>query len=123
MIKKINLPTFEANLIFDELQSKSEIPMVQFVIIKSNDGEFHMKIDERFNMISFDIERLNLTTKQLEIVNFLTDRFEEIKNSDFRYKIGNGFEGDKTIRLNDFIKVVMSENRNLLLNNIIIKND
>jgi hypothetical protein len=86
-----------------------------------------MYIDERFNDLEFrgfDNITGQLFSKNREedlsqIIDYLTEKYQELKNSDFRYKRGEGYEGDKTLYLEDFIEHLKVENRDKTIEKIL----
>ena len=86
-----------------------------------------MYLDERFNDLEFrgfDNITGQLFSKNREedlsqIIDYLTEKYQELKNSDFRYKRGDGYEGDKTLYLEDFIEYLKIENRDKKIEKIL----
>jgi hypothetical protein len=92
---------------------------VRRIMVIHYDKTCIMYLDERFNGLEFrGFDNFHLTvtdniTGQLfsknreedlsQIIDYLKDKYQELKNSDFRYKRGDGYEGDKTLYLEDFI--------------------
>jgi hypothetical protein len=83
-----------------------------------------MYLDERFNDLEFrgfdNISgELFFKSKDEKVIDYLTDKYQELKNSDFRYKRGDGYEGDKSIYLEDFIEHLKIENRDKTIEKIL----
>jgi hypothetical protein len=80
-----------------------------------------MMVDERFNELDFiyndkpndPFHYINQSTE------YLKKKYNELKSTDFRYKSGDGYEGSKTIHLEDFINFLKLENRETIINNIL----
>lgn len=109
------------NIHYNNRLLSTSISEVRRCFIKSENSEFEMLFDERFNEIDFvfsdkpqdPFDYENQSAKYLKI------KFNELKSKDFRYKSGSGYEGTKTMYLEDFIQFLKSENRNLVLNEIL----
>ena len=109
------------NIHYNNRLLSTSIREVRRCFIKSENSEFEMLFDERFNEIDFvfsdkpqdPFDYENQSAKYLKI------KFNELKSKDFRYKSGSGYEGTKTMYLEDFIQFLKSENRNLVLNEIL----
>jgi hypothetical protein len=83
-----------------------------------------MYLDERFNNLEFrgfdNISgELFFKSKDEKVIDYLKDKYQELKNSDFRYKRGDGYEGDKTLYLEDFIEHLKVENRDKTIEKIL----
>jgi hypothetical protein len=86
-----------------------------------------MYLDERFNDLEF--RGFDNITGQLffknreedlsQVIDYLIEKYQELKNSDFRYKRGDGYEGDKSIYLEDFIEHLKVENRDKTIEKIL----
>jgi hypothetical protein len=76
-----------------------------------------MYLDERFNDLEF--RGFDKEEDLSQIIDYLTDKYQELKNSDFRYKRGDGYEGDKTLYLEDFIEYLKIENRDKTIEKIL----
>jgi len=109
------------NIHYNNRLLNTSIREVRRCFIKSENSEFEMLFDERFNEIDFvfsdkpqdPFDYENQSAKYLKI------KFNELKSKDFRYKSGSGYDGTKTMYLEDFIQFLKSENRNLVLNEIL----
>jgi hypothetical protein len=118
-----------AQLLYDD--SNSVVKEVRRVRLICNNRTCVMYIDERFNDLEFrgfDNITGELFTKSkdekvidylTEVIDYLKDKYQELKNSDFRYKRGDGYEGDKSIYLEDFIEHLKVENRDKTIEKIL----
>jgi hypothetical protein len=114
-----------AQLLYDD--SNSVVREVRRVRLICNNRTCVMYIDERFNDLEFrgfDNITGQLFSKNREedlsqIIDYLTEKYQELKNSDFRYKRGEGYEGDKTLYLEDFIEHLKVENRDKTIEKIL----
>jgi hypothetical protein len=114
-----------AQLLYDD--SNSVVREVRRVRLICNNRTWVMYIDERFNDLEFrgfDNITGQLFSKNREedlsqIIDYLTEKYQELKNSDFRYKRGEGYEGDKTLYLEDFIEHLKVENRDKTIEKIL----
>jgi hypothetical protein len=99
----------------------SRIREVREVRVLTSDDVFIMMFDERFNELDFIYNEkpndpFSYVNKSSE---YLKQKFKELKSTDFRYKSGDGYEGSKTLYLEDFITYLKSENRETIINNIL----
>ena len=122
-----------AQLLYDDSNSVSNsvVREVRRVRLICNNRTCVMYIDERFNDLEFrgfDNITGELFTKSkdekvidylTEVIDYLKDKYQELKNSDFRYKRGEGYEGDKTLYLEDFIEHLKVENRDKTIEKIL----
>ena len=114
-----------AQLLYDD--SNSVVREVRRIMVIHYDKTCIMYLDERFNDLEF--RGFDNITGQLffknreedlsQIIDYLTDKYQELKNSDFRYKRGDGYEGDKTLYLEDFIEYLKVENRDKTIEKIL----
>lgn len=109
------------NILYNDRLLNTSIREVRKCLIKSENSEFEMLFDERFNEIDFVFsdkpqDPFDYDNKS---ANYLKDKFKKLKSTDFRYKSGSGYEGTKNMHLEDFIQFLKSENRNLVLNEIL----
>ena len=110
------LAEHNAQLLYDD--SNSVVREVRRIMVIHYDKTCIMYLDERFNDLEFrgfDNITGQLFSKNREedlsqIIDYLTEKYQELKNSDFRYKRGDGYEGDKTLYLEDFIEYLKIEN-------------
>ena len=119
---KFFLVGHNAKLLYDD--SQSLVKEVRRVRLICNNGTCVMYIDERFNDLEFrgfdNISgELFTKSKDEKVIDYLTEKYQELKNSDFRYKRGNGYEGDKSIYLEDFIEHLKVENRDKTIEKIL----
>ena len=122
-----------AQLLYDDSQSlvklynKHYVKEVRRIMVMHYDKTCIMYLDERFNDLEFrgfDNITGQLFSKNREedlsqIIDYLKDKYQELKNSDFRYKRGDGYEGDKSIYLEDFIEHLKVENRDKTIEKIL----
>ena len=114
-----------AQLLYDD--SNSVVREVRRIMVIHYDKTCIMYLDERFNDLEFrgfDNITGQLFSKNREedlsqIIDYLTEKYQELKNSDFRYKRGDGYEGDKTLYLEDFIEYLKIENRDKKIEKIL----
>ena len=114
-----------AQLLYDD--SNSVVREVRRIMVIHYDKTCIMYLDERFNDLEFrgfDNNTGQLFSKNREedlsqIIDYLTEKYQELKNSDFRYKRGDGYEGDKTLYLEDFIEHLKVENRDKTIEKIL----
>jgi hypothetical protein len=119
---KLLLVEHNAKLLYDD--SQSLVKEVRRVRLICNNGTCVMYIDERFNDLEFrgfdNISgELFTKSKDEKVIDYLTEKYQELKNSDFRYKRGDGYEGDKSIYLEDFIEHLKVENRDKTIEKIL----
>lgn len=69
-------------------------------------------VDERVNDI------FPVTNKKYTQLKYIIEKYETLKFSDFRYRIGDGYEG-MSLRLETFIEFLKTEERDLQLNKIL----
>ena len=111
-----------AQLLYDD--SNSVVREVRRVRLICNNKTCVMYIDERFNDLEFRgfdniTGELFTKSKDEKVIDYLTEKYQELKNSDFRYKRGDGYEGDKTLYLEDFIEYLKIENRDKKIEKIL----
>ena len=111
-----------AQLLYDD--SNSVVREVRRVRLICNNRTCVMYIDERFNDLEFRgfdniTGELFTKSKDEKVIDYLKDKYQELKNSDFRYKRGDGYEGDKTLYLEDFIEYLKVENRDKTIEKIL----
>lgn len=119
---KFFLVGHNAKLLYDD--SQSLVKEVRRVRLICNNGTCVMYIDERFNDLEFRgfdniTGELFTKSKDEKVIDYLTEKYQELKNSDFRYKRGDGYEGDKSIYLEDFIEHLKVENRDKTIEKIL----
>ena len=111
-----------AQLLYDD--SNSVVREVRRVRLICNNRTCVMYIDERFNDLEFRgfdniTGELFTKSKDEKVIDYLKEKYQELKNSDFRYKRGDGYEGDKSIYLEDFIEHLKVENRDKTIEKIL----
>ena len=119
------LAEHNAQLLYDD--SNSVVREVRRIMVIHYNKTCIMYLDERFNDLEFrgfDNITGQLFSKNREedlsqIIDYLTEKYQELKNSDFRYKRGDGYEGDKTLYLEDFIEYLKIENRDKKIEKIL----
>jgi hypothetical protein len=123
---KLHIHKPDIELLYDEVNTIDRtIRGVREVRVLTKDSQFIMMVDERFNELDFDFEEFEEYEEnyQLNYVNqsteYLKQKYNELKSTDFRYKSGDGYEGSKTIHLEDFINFLKLENREIIINNIL----
>jgi hypothetical protein len=119
---KLHLHNPSIDLLYDDVNTiGSRIREVREVRVLTKDSQFIMMVDERFNELDFVYndkpnDPFSYVNKSAE---YLKEKFKELKSIDFRYKSGDGYEGSKTLYLEDFITYLKSENRETIINNIL----
>ena len=120
---KLHIHSQNTDLLYNELKypEDSRIREVREVRVLTNNDVFVMMVDERFNELDFIYDErpndpFNHVNKSAE---YLKQKYSELKSTDFRYKSGDGYEGSKTIYLEDFINFLKLENREIIINNIL----
>jgi len=119
---KLHIHKPDIELLYDEVNTIDRtIRGVREVRVLTKDSQFIMMVDERFNELDFIYDErpndpFNHVNKSAE---YLKQKYSELKSTDFRYKSGDGYEGSKTIHLEDFINFLKLENREIIINNIL----
>jgi len=119
---KLHIHKPDIELLYDEVNTIDRtIRGVREVRVLTKDSQFIMMVDERFNELDFIYDErpndpFNHVNKSAE---YLKQKYNELKSTDFRYKSGDGYEGSKTIHLEDFINFLKLENREIIINNIL----
>lgn len=121
---KFFLVEHNAQLLYDDFINFLGIKEVRKVRLIYDNRTCVMYLDERFNDLEFrgfdNISgELFFKSKDEKVIDYLTDKYQELKNSDFRYKRGDGYEGDKSIYLEDFIEHLKVENRDKTIEKIL----
>lgn len=109
-------------LLYDDVNTVDKtIKGVREVRVMSKNESLIMMVDERFNELDFIYsEKPNDPFHYInQSVEYLKKKYNELKSTDFRYKSGDGYDGSKTIYLEDFITYLKSENRETIINNIL----
>ena len=119
---KLHIQNQNIELLYDDVNTiGSRIREVREVRVLTKDSQFIMMVDERFNELDFVYndkpnDPFNYSNQSAE---YLKQKYNELKSTDFRYKSGDGYEGSKTIHLENFITYLKSENRETIINNIL----
>jgi hypothetical protein len=119
---KLHIHKPNIDLLYDDVNwIGSRIREVREVRVLTKDSQFIMMIDERFNELDFVYndkpnDPFNYSNQSAE---YLKQKYNELKSTDFRYKSGDGYEGSKTLYLEDFITYLKLENREIIINNIL----
>ena len=119
---KLHIHTQNIELLYNDTNTIDKtIRGVREVRVLTNKGVFVMMVDERFNELDFIYdERPNDPFNHVnQSAEYLKQKYNELKSIDFRYKSGDGYEGSKTIHLENFITYLKSENRETIINNIL----
>ena len=120
---KLHIQNQNIELLYDDVNTIDKtIREVREVKVLIKNEQFIMMFDERFNELDFvynDNKSNNPFNYINQSSNYLKEKFKELKSKDFRYKRGDGYEGDKTLYLEDFITYLKSENRETIINNIL----
>ena len=120
---KLHIQDQNIELLYDDVNTVDKtIRGVREVRVLSKNESLIMMVDERFNELDFIYndekpnDPFNYINKSVE---YLKKKYNELKSTDFRYKSGDGYDGSKTIHLEDFITYLKSENRETIINNIL----
>ena len=119
---KLHIPIQNIELLYNDVNTIDRtIRGVREIRVLTNKGVFVMMVDERFNELDFIYDErpsdpFNHVNQSTE---YLKQKYNELKSTDFRYKSGDGYEGSKVIYLEDFITYLKSENRETIINNIL----
>ena len=119
---KLHIPSQNIELLYNDINTIDRtIRGVREVRVLTKDSQFIMMVDERFNELDFIYndkpnDPFNYVNQSTE---YLKQKYNELKSTDFRYKSGDGYEGSKTIHLENFITYLKSENRETIINNIL----
>ena len=119
---KLHIPSQNIELLYNDINTIDRtIRGVREIRVLTNKGVFVMMVDERFNELDFIYdERPNDPFNHVnQSTEYLKQKYNELKSTDFRYKSGDGYEGSKTIHLENFITYLKSENRETIINNIL----
>jgi len=116
---KLHLHNQNIDLLYDDANIVGG--NIREVRVSTPDDVFIMMFDERFNELDFIYnEKPNDPFSYVnQSAEYLKEKFKELKSTDFRYKSGDGYEGSKTLYLEDFITYLKSENRETIINNIL----
>lgn len=112
---KIDILYDDSNVIGTRIREVREVKVL------TSDDSFVVMVDERFNELDFRYNDYNIwvVSEVSTATEYLKNKYEELKKSDFRYKSGDGYEGSKVLYLEDFITHLKSENRETIINNIL----
>jgi hypothetical protein len=119
---KLHIQNQNIELLYDDVNTVDKnIRAVREVRVINSNESLIMMVDERFNELDFiyndkpndPFHYINQSTE------YLKKKYNELKSTDFRYKSGDGYEGSKTIHLENFITYLKSENRETIINNIL----
>lgn len=119
---KLHIHKPNIDLLYDDVNTiGSRIREVREVRVLTKDSQFIMMVDERFNELDFVYndkpnDPFNYSNQSAE---YLKQKYNELKSTDFRYKSSDGYEGSKILYLEDFITYLKSENRETIINNIL----
>ena len=119
---KLHIHTQNIELLYNDTNTIDRtVRGVREVRVLTNKGVFVMMVDERFNELDFvyndkQNDPFNYSNQSSE---YLKQKYNELKSTDFRYKSGDGYEGSKILYLEDFITYLKSENRETIINNIL----
>ena len=119
---KLHINGINIDLLYDDVNTiSSRIREVREVRVITSNDVFIMMFDERFNELDFIYdEKPNDPFNHVnQSANYLKEKFNDLKSTDFRYKSGDGYEGSKILYLEDFITYLKSENRETIINNIL----
>ena len=94
-----------AQLLYDD--SNSVVREVRRIRLIYDNRTCFVYLDERFNDLEFrgfsgrlspnTTDEIYSKNREDKLIDYLKHKYQELKNSDFRYKRGDGYEGDKTL--------------------------
>lgn len=119
---KLHIQNQNIELLYDDVNTIDKtIRGVREVRVLSKNESLIMMVDERFNELDFIYNEKSKDPFHYinQSVEYLKKKYNELKSTDFRYKSGDGYDGSKTIHLEDFITYLKSENRETIINNIL----
>ena len=118
---KLHIIEPSIDLLYDDTNTiGSRIREVREVKVLTTNDSFIVMFDERFNELDFIYEKNNNSFDCVKKSSeFLKEKFDDLKSTDFRYKSGDGYDGSKILYLEDFITYLKSENRELTINKIL----
>jgi hypothetical protein len=119
---KLHIHKQNIDLLYDDVNTiGSRIREVREVRVLTSNEVFIMMVDERFNELDFIYDdRPNDPYSYVnQSAEYLKEKYNELKSTDFRYKSGDGYEGSKILYLEEFITYLKSENRETIINNIL----
>lgn len=131
MKNKLHLPGIDIVLLYDVPEINADVKGVREVEVKvlSKERFITMLIDERFNEIDFIYsDVLDVLDDPFKYSNkiseYLKEKYEELKSTDFRYKRDGETTFDyglvkRTIYLEDFISFLKKENRNQIIDGLL----
>ncbi len=80
---------------------------------------FKISIDSRTNMVNIIYSNSFNNEITYNMSEYIKNSFNKLKDSDFRYRIGDGYEGTKKIDAEIFINFLKTENRDSILNEVL----
>lgn len=119
---KLHIHKPNIDLLYDDVNTMgTRIREVREVRVLTSDDIFIMMVDERFNELDFIYSEklIDPFSHVNQSAEYLKQKYNELKSTDFRYKSGDGYEGSKILYLEDFITYLKSENRETIINNIL----
>lgn len=119
---KLHIQNQNIELLYDDVNTIDKtIRGVREVRVLFKNESLIMMVDERFNELDFIYNEKSKDPFHYinQSVEYLKKKYNELKSTDFRYKSGDGYDGSKTIHLEDFITYLKSENRETIINNIL----
>ena len=119
---KLHIQDQNIELLYDDVNTIDKtIRGVREVRVLFKNESLIMMVDERFNELDFIYNEKSKDPFHYinQSVEYLKKKYNELKSTDFRYKSGDGYDGSKTIHLEDFITYLKSENRETIINNIL----
>ena len=111
----------DIKIIYDDPNKNAGVKGVREVRILTKTIPFTMMVDERFNEIDFiyNINPDDPFKYSNKIAEFLKSKYEQLRSTNFRYKKGEGYEGDLSISVEEFINFLKKENRNSIIENLL----
>ena len=119
---KLHIHKPNIDLLYNDVNTLgTRIREVREVRVLTSDDIFIMMVDERFNELDFIYSEklIDPFSHVNQSAEYLKQKYNELKSTDFRYKSGDGYEGSKILYLEDFITYLKSENRETIINNIL----
>lgn len=120
-MNELKISEHNIKLLYDNPNNNAGVRGVREVIVLSNISTFTMMVDERFNEIDFiySIDTDDPFRYSNKIADYLKDKYNQLKSTNFRYKRGDGYDGDLHISVEEFIRFLREENRDIIIEKIL----
>jgi hypothetical protein len=119
--QKLHLLEKDILIVYPVTDKKLNYSGIRKVKVITKGDSFTMLVDERFNQIDFiyNDNPDDPFKHSNKISSYLKEKYDQLISSDFRYKRGSGYDGDRTAYLEDFISFLRKENRDCIIENIL----